>query len=121
MAENEKKSVGVKVTPTIPGDIYAKLEADAQLNGMKAATRIGQIVSLFYNGKLALVDVAGVQNVVVTTTAPVTNTADDKSNDEPTTDEPTKDKTEDKPVKEETNTEDIQKTNTGSSMSKFKK
>lgn len=97
MAENEKKGVGVKVTPTIPADVYAKLEVDAEINGMKAATRIGQIVSLFYNGKLALVDVAGVQNVVVsaptTPTDPVAMSGGEKTEDKPAS-EPKVDKTE---------------------------
>lgn len=75
MHEAEKKGVGVKVTPTIPQDIYKKLEADAEINGMKAATRIGQIVSLFYNNKLAFVDLPGVQNIVAVPTSDTSSVA----------------------------------------------
>lgn len=82
MSGTEKKTVGVKVTPTIPQDVYEKLEKDAQLNGMKAATRIGQIVSLFYHGKLAMVDLPGVQNIVVSTTAPTTDAQTTPTGDE---------------------------------------
>ena len=61
MAKNEY--VGKRVTATLPEDVYNALLEDAELNGMKYSSRATQILTLFFKGKLALVDTLGVAPV----------------------------------------------------------
>lgn len=90
MAKNEY--VGKRVTATIPVDVYEALLSDAELNGMKYSSRATQILTLFYRGKLALVDTLGVAPVGAITNIPsvdktvAATSSEVKSVEDPSTD-----------------------------------